>query len=112
MGDVFLEDFVVGRLRPVPLVLVRHRDQDLVEQRVREARDLYPRARVYVMVRRGLRDPYLLAAGCRPDADVRAGIVWLRFVMTSLTEIGDRHLQGDAVHVDPIEPVDAGLVAG
>ena len=72
---------VVGRLAAVPLVLERRRDDDLVHERVAEARDLHPRA---VAAAPRLE---LAPLGGGPDADRVVGVV----------ELGDRDLQGDRV---------------
>ena len=92
---------VVDRLLGVPVVLLDHGHQDLVEQRVAEAGDLDERApsRRSPRVPRGvghIEHPDLLARGAGPDADDRR----------ARRQVADRDLQGDAVDVEQLGGVD------
>ena len=59
------------RRQRVPLVLLAHRHDDLVEQRVAQARDLDPRARLGALVVGVVEQPRLAPARGAPDARAR-----------------------------------------
>ena len=110
VGDVGRELLVVGRRLGVPEVLLAHRDEDLVDQRVAQPGDLGVRAAVDVQGAVDVVDPGALAAGGRPDADRRLRVVHAGRLVAALGEVGDRHLDGDRVDVEVRRRVHPGAV--
>ena len=91
----------------VPEVLLAHRDDDLVDQRVAQPGDLCPRPDGESGAGRRIEVAELLAAGRGPHADDGVGIGDVRRGRAVGREVADRNLDGDGVDVGRGERVDA-----
>src|SRR6185437_11926264 len=98
--DVLGEVLVVGRGQRVPLVLARHRHQDLVEQGVAEPGDLRVGAELVVVAGLVLAYQGLAPAGGGPHYDHGARIVDRVAAVAVAGQVADGDLQGDGVDVD------------
>ena len=106
-GQVAVEEVrVVGGVGPVPAVLLAERDHDLVDERVREPRDLHE---VAGRPRRAVSVEHLhaLPAGGRVDADHGVRVVRPGRQRAILRQLRDRHLERDRVRVVAADAIDA-----
>ena len=108
VGDAVHVVLVLGRWRRVPLVLLGERHEHLVEQRVAESRHLHVRPGVVAPSVIRIADAGLLSTRRRPHADARRSRRGLGGRHTAGGEVGDRHLDRDAVHVGGRQRVHAG----
>ena len=98
---------VVGRVGRVPAVLLAERDHDLVDERVREPRDLHEVAGRPRRLRVLAEHLDALPAGGRVDPDHGVRVVRPGRQRPVLRQLRDRHLERDRVRVEAADAVDA-----